>query len=296
MRQTRGSLCRGRHHQRELLNVQSVRGHAPRASGRELGHGGEEGSEARSPREERVLLRFSEIAGEPQSQRAREAQGRDRAGAEGGIFNPILCHTLGFFVLPINCHTLASFLFLLSHAACGAVAVVSARAASSSCIRRSMAPSCFSSVSLFLAALPSLATGLFLDVDAGRARCLFEVLSKHDLVKGEYTLQQSADSAERVPFEFKVGANGVCLQSARAGAYLRARPFPPSSRRSRALKARWSFSSATRPRPCLVSPRPWAAATRCVSQTSRPSSSAWSSSGWLAPPPSTTATWQKRST
>ena len=56
---------------------------------------------------------------------------------------------------------------------------------------------------LLLLALLAPAAALILDVEAGRSRCLQEILSKHDLVKGSYALLGEPVEGERSGFTVK---------------------------------------------------------------------------------------------
>ena len=58
-------------------------------------------------------------------------------------------------------------------------------------------------LSLLLCSLP-LVYPLILDVEPGRQRCLQEVLSRHDLVKGGYKLLNSPTEGERSGFLVRV--------------------------------------------------------------------------------------------
>ena len=60
---------------------------------------------------------------------------------------------------------------------------------------------------LLLLLLCSSCSALVLDVVPGRSRCLQEILSKHDLVKGSYKLllpPEGIREGERVEFEIRV--------------------------------------------------------------------------------------------
>ncbi len=57
----------------------------------------------------------------------------------------------------------------------------------------------------FLFSLLPLVFPLILDVEVGKTRCLQEVLSKHDLVKGGYKLINSPTEGERSGFLVRVG-------------------------------------------------------------------------------------------
>ena len=66
----------------------------------------------------------------------------------------------------------------------------------------------FFTLSLFFI---TLAHSLLLDIPAGSSRCLQEVLSRHDLVKGSFKLEprDGTQEGERTPFEIRV--SGVFL-------------------------------------------------------------------------------------
>ncbi len=57
---------------------------------------------------------------------------------------------------------------------------------------------------LLLALCALCASSLILDVEPSRQRCLQEVLSKHDLVKGGYKLLNSPTEGERSGFHVRV--------------------------------------------------------------------------------------------
>ena len=61
-----------------------------------------------------------------------------------------------------------------------------------------------------LAVCLTLTHALLLDVPAGALRCLHEVLSRHDLVKGSFKLEprDGMQEGERTPFEIRVSQEG----------------------------------------------------------------------------------------
>lgn len=101
------------------------------------------------------------------------------------------------------------------------------------------------------------AGALVLDVGPGRKRCLSEVLSKHDLVKGEYTLLEPPTNGERSGVEVKVlGPNDAqeflqrdevsskfSFTAAEGGAHRVC--FTNVSPYSRRVELRWAAGAAT---------------------------------------------------
>ena len=82
-----------------------------------------------------------------------------------------------------------------------------------------------------LALLPPCASGLILEVEPSRQRCLQEVLSRHDLVKGGYKLLNNPTEGERSGFLVRVRAVGALGTVSRERACGASPPCPRCARR-----------------------------------------------------------------